>query len=125
MRSRKTSLVVVLTAEEHAQLLRIARATSLPAGLVTSAQAVLLIAQGMPIRHTAQAVGLTERHVRQWLAWHPRFIWHYPPVHYSWMSQVGQGFSILKRQQLRIQDFASKAELADLIQAFYITTPRM
>ena len=67
VRGRKTSLVVVLTEEEQTQLLRYSRATSLPAGLVTRAQAVLLVAQGTPIRHTAQAVGLTERHVRQWV----------------------------------------------------------
>jgi hypothetical protein len=67
VRGRKTALVVVLTAEEHDKLLRISRSTSLPAGLVTRAQAVLLFAQGMPIRHTAQAVRLTERHVRQWV----------------------------------------------------------
>ena len=66
MRGRKTSIAIVLTTEEQAQLLRWSRSTSLPAGLVTRAQAILFIAQGMPIRHTAQSVGLTERHVRQW-----------------------------------------------------------
>jgi hypothetical protein len=34
------------------------------------------------------------------------------------MNQVEQWFSILKRQRLRIQDFASKAELAERIKAF-------
>ena len=67
MRGRKTSLVVVLSSEEHDHLLHWSRSTKLPAGQVTRAQAVLLVAKGLPIRHTAQAVGLTERHVRQWV----------------------------------------------------------
>lgn len=67
MRGRKTSLVVSLTEEERAQLLRYSRSTSLPAGFVTRSQAVLFVASGMPIRHAAKAVGLTERHTRQWV----------------------------------------------------------
>jgi transposase len=56
--------------------------------------------------------------VKEWLSKHPRFIWYHPPVHCSWMNQVEQWFSILKRQRLRIQDFASKEELAERIKAF-------
>ena len=67
MRGRKTSLLVVLTEEERSQLLRWSRSTSLAAGLVTRAQAILLVAGGMPISHTARSVRLTERHVRQWV----------------------------------------------------------
>jgi len=67
VRGRKTSLVVVLTEEERIQLLRWSRSTSLPAGLVTRAYAVYLVAEGMPISHTAEAVGLTHQHVRQWV----------------------------------------------------------
>jgi putative transposase len=67
MRGRKTSLVVLLTEYERDQLQRWARSTSLPAGLVTRAQAVLFVAQGMPLSHTGKAVRLTERHVRQWV----------------------------------------------------------
>ena len=67
MRGRTTSLVIVLTEEERNQLLRWSRSTSLPAGLVTRAQAIILVAGGLPLSHTAQAVGLTERHVRQWV----------------------------------------------------------
>ena len=66
MRGRKTSLVVVLTDQERDQLLRWSRSPSLPAGVVTRAQAVWIVAQGMPLSHTAKAVGLTEVHVRQW-----------------------------------------------------------
>jgi transposase len=60
----------------------------------------------------------TGKQVQEWLSRHPRFVWCHPPVHCSWMNQVEQWFSILKRQRLRIQDFASKAELAERIQAF-------
>jgi hypothetical protein len=67
VRGPKTSLVVVLTEEERTQLLRWSRSTSLPAGLVTRAQAIYLIAGGLPLTHTAQAVGLTQQHVRQWV----------------------------------------------------------
>lgn len=67
MRGRKTSLVVLLTEPEEQQLQRYSRSTSLPAGLVTRAQAVLLVAEGLPLSHTGKAVGLTERHVRQWV----------------------------------------------------------
>jgi hypothetical protein len=67
VRGRKTSLVVLLTEEERAQLTRCSRSTSLPAGFVTRSQAVLFVANGMPISHTAKAVGLTERHTREWV----------------------------------------------------------
>ena len=67
MRGRKTSLVVVLTEEEKTQLLRWSRSTALPAGLVTRAQALLLVAGGLPLSHAAQAVRLTHQHVRQWV----------------------------------------------------------
>jgi len=56
--------------------------------------------------------------VRAWLAAHPRFLCHFPPVHCSWMNQVEQWFSILQRKRLRIVDFASLAHLEDRLLAF-------
>lgn len=56
--------------------------------------------------------------VRAWLAAHPRFLCHFPPVHCSWMNQVEQWFSILQRKRLRIADFASLVHLAERLQAF-------
>ncbi len=56
--------------------------------------------------------------VQAWLAKHPRFLFHHPPVHCSWMNQVEQWFSILQRKRLAIVDFASKAELAEKLQQF-------
>ena len=36
------------------------------------------------------------KQVRAWLAKHPRFVFHHPPVHCSWMNQVEQWLSILR-----------------------------
>jgi len=53
-----------------------------------------------------------------WLAAHPRFVFHFTPVHCSWMNQVEQWFSILQRKRLRLADFADKADLEAKILAF-------
>jgi transposase len=58
------------------------------------------------------------KQVQAWLAKHPRFVFHHPPVHCSWMNQVEQWFSILQRKRLTIADFADKAELAERLRAF-------
>ncbi len=56
--------------------------------------------------------------VRAWLALHPRFVFHHPPVHCSWMNQVEQWFGILQRKRLAIADFADKAALSERLLAF-------
>ncbi len=53
-----------------------------------------------------------------WLADHPRFHGHFPPVHCSWMNQVEQWFSILQRTRLRSADFAAVEHLAARLDAF-------
>ena len=58
------------------------------------------------------------KQVQAWLARHPRFVFHHPPVHCSWMNQVEQWLSILQRKRLRIADFADKAALAERLQAY-------
>jgi len=58
------------------------------------------------------------KEVQAWLAKHPRFVFHFTPVHCSWMNQVEQWFSILQRKRLRIVNFADKAELTQRILAF-------
>src|SRR5207253_3446134 len=58
------------------------------------------------------------KQVQAWLAKHPRFVFHHPPVHCSWMNQVEQWFSILQRKRLAIVDFANKADLADKVHQF-------
>jgi transposase len=58
--------------------------------------------------------------VRKWLAKHPRFIFHFTPVHCSWMNQVEQWFGILQRKRLRIADFESKEQLRAKIAQFIV-----
>ena len=58
------------------------------------------------------------KQVQAWLAQHPRFVFHFPPVHCSWMNQVEQWFSILQRKRLRIADFADLAALSERLMAF-------
>ncbi|MFO0823183.1 MAG: IS630 family transposase [Gemmataceae bacterium] len=54
----------------------------------------------------------TGKQVQAWLEKHPRFKFHHPPVHCSWMNQVEQWFSILQRKRLAIADFADRTHLA-------------
>jgi transposase len=58
------------------------------------------------------------KQVMAWLKRHPRFVFHHPPVHCSWMNQVEQWFGIARRKRLRIADFASKEHLAERLMAF-------
>lgn len=58
------------------------------------------------------------KQVQAWLKQHPRFAFHHPPVHCSWMNQVEQWFGILQRKRLRIADFASKEHLSERLLAF-------
>lgn len=56
--------------------------------------------------------------VKAWLDLHPRFIFHFPPVHCSWLNQVEQWFSILQRKLLRLPNFAGLDALAKAIEDF-------
>ena len=58
------------------------------------------------------------KEVRRWLQTHRRFVFHFTPVHCSWMNQVEQWFSILQRKRFRIADFDSKADLQIKIEQF-------
>lgn len=55
---------------------------------------------------------------KAWLREHPRFIFHYTPVHCSWMNQVEQWFSVLQRKLLRHPNFADLEALAQALEAF-------
>ena len=59
---------------------------------------------------------------QQWLERHPRFKMHHTPVHCSWMNQVEQWFSILRRKRLRARapNFADLDDLAAKIYQFVI-----
>jgi len=56
--------------------------------------------------------------VREWLAGHSRFQFHFTPVHCSWMNQIEQWFSILQRKRFRIADFASRDHLREKVGQF-------
>jgi transposase len=56
--------------------------------------------------------------VRAWLERHPRFRIHFTPVHCSWMNQVEQWFSILRRKRLAAPNFTDLAELESKILHF-------
>ena len=55
---------------------------------------------------------------QQWLTRHPRFKMHHTPVHCSWMNQIEQWFSILRRKRLRAPNFADLDDLAAKIDKF-------
>jgi transposase len=55
------------------------------------------------------------KEVMKWLSRHPRFVFHFTPVHCSWMNQVEQWFSILQRKRFKIPNFASIEDLRDKI----------
>jgi helix-turn-helix protein len=67
MRGRKTSLRVVLTAEERAELEQRLRGTTTSLGLGRRCRAILEVADGFPLVHVARLVDLTEKHVRKWV----------------------------------------------------------
>jgi len=56
--------------------------------------------------------------VMAWLTEHPRFRFHFPPVHCSWLNQVEQWFSILQRKLLRFPNFANLTALEQALAAF-------
>ena len=58
------------------------------------------------------------RAARAWLAEHSRFVFHFPPIHCSWLNQVEQWFSIIQRKLLRLANYASCDDLADAIHRF-------
>jgi transposase len=58
------------------------------------------------------------KQVRAWLALHPRFRFHFTPVHCSWTNQVEQWFSILQRKRLRFVDFTDLPALETAVLTF-------
>ena len=67
MRGRKSALRVVLSLEEHDQLLKSLRCPSTSLGLARRCRAILAVADGMPLVEVARLVDLTEKHVRKWV----------------------------------------------------------
>jgi hypothetical protein len=56
--------------------------------------------------------------VQAWFVHHPRFKMHFTPIHCSWMNQVEQWFSIIKRKRLVAPNFENLEHLAERISAF-------
>ncbi len=56
--------------------------------------------------------------VQAWLVRHPRFRMHFTPVHCSWMNQVEQWFSIIRRKRFAVVNFADLDDLDAKIGAF-------
>jgi DNA-binding Lrp family transcriptional regulator len=56
--------------------------------------------------------------VRAWLERHPRFRFHFTPVHCSWMNQIEQWFSILQRKRLTAPNFLDVADLETKLHSF-------
>lgn len=59
----------------------------------------------------------TGKQVQKWLRQHPRFEFHFTPVHCSWMNQIEQWFSILQRKRLTATNFASLEALEERLQS--------
>jgi len=72
---------------------------TIPAAITT----IHVICDNVPMHHGKQ--------VQKWLKAHPRFEFHFTPVHCSWMNQVEQWFGILVRKRLTIPHFQSKDDL--------------
>lgn len=66
MRGRKMSFRVELSTEERAELERWQRTPTMPAGLVRRGRAILLLADGSPLKDVIERCGMTARIVRKW-----------------------------------------------------------
>lgn len=66
MRGRKMSFRVELSSEERAELERWQRATTMPTGPVRRARAILLLADGVPLKDVVVRCGMTPKIVRKW-----------------------------------------------------------
>ena len=65
-RGRKTSLTIHLTADERQTLLAWQRSTTIPGGRAWRGRIILLLAEGVPISHIADTVGISRRFVYKW-----------------------------------------------------------
>ena len=65
-RGRKTSFTIRLTPAERQTLLAWQRATTIPAGIARRGRIILLMADGVPISHIADMVGISRRFVYKW-----------------------------------------------------------
>ncbi len=106
----RTGQVWGVTAERKRQVEFLLLLERLDADIAPTVTAIYLVLDNVPMH--------TGKKVREWLALPPRFVFVHPPVHCSWMNQVEQWFSILRRKRLKVLDFADKTDLADKLLAF-------
>jgi biotin operon repressor len=66
-RGRTTSLTIRLTPEERRTLLAWQRATTISAGRARRGRIILLLADGVPLTHIADAVGISRRFIYKWV----------------------------------------------------------
>jgi len=66
-RGRKTALTIRLTAAARHTLMAWQRSTTIPAGRARRGRIILLVADGVPISHVADTVGISRRFVYKWL----------------------------------------------------------
>jgi hypothetical protein len=79
---------------------------------------------GKPIRVILDPVSSHwSAEVAHWLATHPQrtFVFHFLPVHASWLSFIEVWFSILSRKCLRRADFADASIATEQIEGFMTT----
>ena len=62
----------------------------------------------------------THKHpkVRDWLADHPRWVFHFTPTSASWINAVENFFSVITRRRIRRGVFTSVADLQDAIRSY-------
>ncbi len=65
-RGRKTALTVMLAPEERETLMAWQRSTTIPAGRARRGRIILQLADGVPISHIADTVGISRRYVYKW-----------------------------------------------------------
>ena len=65
-RGRKTSLTLDLTPTERQTLLAWQRTTTIPVGCARRGRIILLVADGVPISHIADTVGIGRRFIYKW-----------------------------------------------------------
>jgi len=106
----RTGQVWGVTAERKRQVEFLQLLECLHSELPATVTTIYLVLDNVPMH--------TGKKVREWLASHPRFVLVHPPVHCSWMNQVEQWFSILRRKRLKVVDFADKTDLAGKLLAF-------
>jgi transposase len=66
MRGRKMSFCIELSDDERVTLLSWQRTTTMPAGRVRRGRAILLLAEGCPLKDVTVRSGMTAKIVRKW-----------------------------------------------------------